>query len=408
MVTKIIAALSVMLLMLAVACSSEESVASPVDIEATVAASVATAIASQGVPTTTPPPTDEVIVKEVEKIVEVEKKTVEVERIETVIEVVVTATPTSLPTATPTPNANKTIVFSDLNWSSALLQNRIAGFIVEHGYGYYVDFLTGDTMSLFPALIRRDSHVTMEIWLPNQQDVWAEALKDGTVISVGSSLDANWQSMFVIPRYTQEANPGLVSYTDIEAHKDLFARPGSDGKAVLINCIFGWKCEQVNTAKHALYGMQNYVKLVSPGSAAGLFADLESAHANGDHWLGYLWGPTKTPVTLDLVVLEEPVCPPGCDPAQGYAYPVAEVLIGISTDLETRAPDVVDMLRKYDFVGAEQVAAEIWMSDNDATETEAAINWLSTSTYWHAWVTDEARNYVEAALASGKTVSNAD
>ena len=155
-----------------------------------------------------------------------------------------------------------------------------------------MDFLTGDTVSLFPALVAGDSHVTMEIWLPNQQDVWDEAMVEGTVVSVGSSLDDNWQSMFVIPRYTQEANPGLVSYTDIEAHKDLFVRPDSDGKAALINCIAGWKCEQINTAKHELYEMGDYVKLVSPGSAAGLFADLEGAYEKGDDWLGYIWGPT--------------------------------------------------------------------------------------------------------------------
>ncbi|CAI8019687.1 hypothetical protein GBAR_LOCUS11821, partial [Geodia barretti] len=32
-----------------------------------------------------------------------------------------------------------TIIFGDLNWSSALLQNRIAQYIVEKGYGYPTD-----------------------------------------------------------------------------------------------------------------------------------------------------------------------------------------------------------------------------------------------------------------------------
>ena len=122
MVTKIIAALSVVLLMLAVACSSEESVASTVDIEATVDARLATAIASQ------PIPTAKVIVEEITKILEVEK-IVEVEVVKEVIkevevvvvkevpvekivekevivvqrvEVVVTATATPMPAATPT------------------------------------------------------------------------------------------------------------------------------------------------------------------------------------------------------------------------------------------------------------------------------------------------------------------
>ena len=66
------------------------------------------------------------------------------------------------------------------------------------------------------------------------------------------------------------------------------------------------------------------------------------------------------------------------------------------------------MLRNYDFVAADQVAAEGWMADNEATETEAAINWLTTGTAWHGWVTDEAQAAVEAALAAGEGLSNAD
>jgi glycine betaine/proline transport system substrate-binding protein len=154
--------------------------------------------------------------------------------------------------------------------------------------------------------------------------------------------------------------------------------------------------------------MDDYVKLVSPGSAAGLFADLEGAYTKGDAWLGYMWGPTKTAATLDLVILEEPDCPLGCDPSEGYAYPSADVIIAVSVDLPGRAADVVDMFRKYNFVAASQVAAEGWMADNEATETEAAINWLTTGTEWHTWVTVEAKANIEAALAAGKTVSNAD
>ena len=66
------------------------------------------------------------------------------------------------------------------------------------------------------------------------------------------------------------------------------------------------------------------------------------------------------------------------------------------------------MLRNYDFIAADQVAAEGWRADNEATETEAAINWLSSSTSWHAWVTDEAQAAVEAAIAADEGLSNAD
>ena len=72
-----------------------------------------------------------------------------------------------------------TITFGDLNWASALLQNRIAQYIVEHGYGYPTDVKFGATLPLFEGLQRGDTDVTMEIWLPNQDEAWDKARSEG-------------------------------------------------------------------------------------------------------------------------------------------------------------------------------------------------------------------------------------
>ena len=73
----------------------------------------------------------------------------------------------------------ETIIFGDLNWSSALLQNRIAQYIVEKGYGYPTDVKFGATLPLFQGLKNGDTDVTMEIWLPNQNEAWNEAREEG-------------------------------------------------------------------------------------------------------------------------------------------------------------------------------------------------------------------------------------
>ena len=57
----------------------------------------------------------------------------------------------------------ETIIFGDLNWSSALLQNRIAQYLVEKGYGYPTDVKFGATLPLFQGLRNGDTHVAMEI-----------------------------------------------------------------------------------------------------------------------------------------------------------------------------------------------------------------------------------------------------
>ena len=129
----------------------------------------------------------------------------------------------------------ETIVFGDLNWASALLQNRIAQYLVEFGYGYPTDVKLGATLPLFEGLKNGDTDVTMEIWLPNQDEAWDKAREEGAVLSVGKSLGSDWQSAFVIPAYLQEQYPDLDSVEDLkdQQYKDLFKTAESGGQGPL-------------------------------------------------------------------------------------------------------------------------------------------------------------------------------
>lgn len=301
---------------------------------------------------------------------------------------------------TPVPAAKKTIVFSDLNWSSAELQTRIAMYITEHGYGYPVDAIFGDTISMQVGLANGDTQVTMEIWLPNQQEWWDKQLKDGAVIPVGKSLDDNWQSAFVVPTYVVEQNPGLKSVSDLPKYMDIFITPESDGKALLVSCLAGWACEISNESQVMAYGLEDVIKLQTPGSQAALDAYITGAYEKGEPALFYYWGPTKIAAELDLTPLEEPAYSDACWAAdKGCGYPLARVLIAVHPSLIQRAPDVVEMLRKWNYTAAAQVAAEGWMSENEATSEDAAINFLRTQDVWRDWVTDDAAAMVMDALA---------
>lgn len=305
----------------------------------------------------------------------------------------------------PAPEPKETIVFSDLNWESAQLQNRIAMFIVEHGYGHPVDVTFGDTNSLWPSLLNGDTQVTMEVWLPNQQEAWDEAISAGSVISLGKSLDDNWQSAFVVPTYVVEDNPGLKSVEDLRAFKGLFATQESGDKARLMSCVIGWRCKEINEQVVAAYGLDDVIELVSPTSASALFASIEDAHEKREPWLGYMWGPTRTAAELDLTLLDEPTCSPETEPGagNGCAYPNARVLIAAHASLATRAPEVVEFLRKWNFTAASQLAVEGWMADNGATIDEAAIWFLENNDdVWTQWVSSDIANKVnEALLAAG-------
>ena len=336
---------------------------------------------------------------EVVKEVEVTKEVVVTERVveEKIVEVEVTA-----------PEGPKdTIIFGDLNWSSALLQNRIAQYIVEHGYGYPTDVKFGATLPLFQGLQNGDTDVAMEIWLPNQNEAWNKAREEGAVLSVGQSLGKDWQSAFVIPAYLQEEYPELDSVEDLTdpQYKELFATADTGGKARLVSCIIGWACEDVNAAQVEGYGLSDHVEIINPGDGAALNADLYGAYEREEPWLGYQWGTNDPALVLDLVRLAEPEYTDACwNTNKACGYQDATVLIAVNPDLPGEAPDVVRMLRSWDFNIEIYKGVARWQAQNeDADVKQTAIWWLNNNAdIWSDWVTDEAAEGIQAALSAGE------
>ena len=288
------------------------------------------------------------------------------------------------------------IVFADLNWDSAQIQNAIARYIVENGYGYPTDAKFGGSIPLWQGLLGGDVDVFMEAWLPNIQDLWDAALADGSIIPVGKSLDDNWQSAFVVPTYLVEQNPTLVTVQDLEAHKDLFEQEG--GKIVHWTCLSNWGCSKVNAGQVEAYGLGDLLEIKDPGSQAGLFASLEGAYAKGEAWLGYLWGPSKPAAELDLTLLEEPACGVGQEPIAGCAYGIASIRIAVHPTL-VRAPEIIEFLRRWDFSAEVDVAANSYKAEAEATFEETAIWFLKNHEgSWTKWVPSDVAANVKAAL----------
>ena len=300
-----------------------------------------------------------------------------------------------------------TLIFSDLDWVSAQIQNAIARTILEWGYGYETDAVFGGTVRLQRALARGDTNVTMEIWLPNQQKWYDAAAAAGTVTSIGKSLEDNWQSAFIIPQYVADAHPGLRTPEDLKRpeYRDLFVTPNSNGKAQLLNCIPGWECDGINQQKIRAYGLQDHVQLVNPGSDAALARDIRSAFQRREPVLFYYWGPTVLSHALEtefggFKILEEPQYTDICfETTYACSYPTAEVYIVVRSELLQSAPDAIEFLKKWDFHAGNQLAAERYWSEPGADYPDVALLFLRNSHEWQDWVTPEARAKVLAALA---------
>ena len=117
------------------------------------------------------------------------------------------------------------IIFADLGWDSALLQNRIAQYILEKGYGFDTGALPGGTIDLFEALRRSEVDIMMELWLPNHAEKWLDANVMGQAVTLGQSISDLSQSAFTIPAYVQAAHPELDSVEDLKDENTTASSP---------------------------------------------------------------------------------------------------------------------------------------------------------------------------------------
>ena len=303
------------------------------------------------------------------------------------------------------PGPKQTIVFLGLNWNSAQLQNRIAQYIVETGYGYPTGVVFASTLPLFQGLRAGDIHVAMEIWLPNQSAAWEEALASGEVISLGASLGSDWQSAFVIPAYLQEQYPEFDNVQDLkeQRYKALFQTAETGGKARLESCVVGWDCEHINAAQVTGYGLDEHVHIVDPESQDALFASINGAYQRREPWLGYMWGTGDPALLLDLVRLEEPPYRDECwDTTRACAYKDNTILIGAHSSLPEQAPEVVEFLRKWDFpVDPHLRNVFQWQEANpDASIEDVGLYWVrNNADAWSSWVTSDAAARIRSALS---------
>ncbi len=319
-------------------------------------------------------------------------------------------TPVATAGQQPTPAASGSaigdvIVFSDLDWTSAQVQTRIAQYLVEHGYGYRTGLKSGGTDHLFRSLRAGEVHVAMEIWLPLQSDAWREALSNGEVAYGGVSLGEDWQSTFVIPQYLQEEYPGLDNVDDLKdpRYRELFATATSDGKARLVGCVVGWACETGNNAQIEGYGLTDHLQVVKPDSEAALFTELYDAYAKRKPWLGYMWGTADPALLLDLVQLEETPYSEECwYTTQACAFKDSTILTAVHSDVTGMRPEVIHLLTNWGFTTDEYQAVFQWMDANGATVEEAGLDWLmENGGTWRGWVTAEAAVGIQTALDAG-------
>ncbi len=304
---------------------------------------------------------------------------------------------------------DRPIVFAGFDWDSAQVNNAIARYILEEGFGCTTEDIPGSTVPLVRGLVRGDIDVSMEIWFNTAPEFWHEAVETGDVLDLGLNMGAQ-EISFLVPRYVVEGDPargieamapGLRSVSDLVEYADLFRDPEEPDKGRYYNCIIGWVCELVNNAKLAAYELEGSFTNFRPGTGAALATSLAAAYEKGDPWLGYYWGPTWVLGEFDMIALEEPEYNDACwQGDQGCAFPASIVNVSVSNEFaEMASQEMLDFLESYGVDGILMSGLLAFMQANDAEATDAAAEFLqSQPDSWTTWVSEEVAERVLATL----------
>jgi glycine betaine/proline transport system substrate-binding protein len=301
------------------------------------------------------------------------------------------------------------ITFAGLNWNSALFGNSIARFIIESGYGYPTYAVNGSSVPLFQSLQKGDIHVYMEVWLPNTQELYDNALANNQVIDLGLYFGDAVQGWFV-PKYVVEGDskrnieavaPDLNSVEDLKRYAHLFASQEQPGIGRLLDGSPGWFSYKIDCMKLKAYRLDDKYAQVTTGSGSVLFTQLSNAYENGKPILLYLFGPSWPMAKFDLKQLKEPEFTQECwNTDKGCEFPLNQVKIVVYKTLPQRAPEVAEFLGKFQLESEAISQVLLLMQEKDLTPEDAALIWLKDhEEIWSQWVTAEAAQKVKQMLS---------
>jgi glycine betaine/proline transport system substrate-binding protein len=309
-----------------------------------------------------------------------------------------------------------TIRFADTQFESLWINNAIAKFVIEEGFGYPVETIEMSTPVKQVSLANGDVDVDMELWKQNIIEWYTEEVADGNIIDLGMTYEGGPQ-FFMVPQWVADEY-NIKTVFDMKDHWELFENVENPKKGAFINCIIGWQCAEINRAKLTTYGLTEYYDIISPGSSGAMEAALVGAMKKNQPVFGYYWAPTAVMGAYKWQILEEPAYTEECwvevglgrddpsyTPAEACAYETLPISKGINSGLLTKAPEIVNLLSNMN-VGLQPInETASWAKEEDIQgEWErAAIYYLQNyQDRWTTWMTPEKAEIVKTAVLAAQ------
>lgn len=285
----------------------------------------------------------------------------------------------------------QTIVFGDVSWDSVQVHNRIMGFIIENGLeGYKADYVPGDTMPIINGIIQGDVDVDMESWHSNVYEIYKKGIDSGDLVDLGQNMPDAPQGWWV-PRYLVEGDdapaPDLKSVSDLPKYAHLFTDPEDSSKGIVYGGVAGWGQLEISEDIFNEYGLSDTYNLGVTGSGSALAGSMVGSYKKHEGWVGYYWAPTAVLGKLDMIRLK------------GSEFDPALVNILVNKSMLEKAPDVVEILKKYS-TSVDDNNKFLAKMDDEGWSTEETARWFleTQEDIWTKWVSSDVAEKVKAAL----------
>ena len=310
------------------------------------------------------------------------------------------------------------LVIAEQNWASAELMANVDKIILEKGYGCEVELVPGATMPTFTSMNDKGSpDMNPEQWANAVYTPLKKAVDEKRLIIANKAPITGLGEGWWLTPGSIKKHPELKGMTALEIleHPEWFPYKEDPSKGAFVGCPAGWGCQLANANLFKAFEMEKkgWV-LVDPRSAAGLDGSIAKAADSGNTWFGYYWNPTSIvgkynlqPVDFGVpfagrdnwdncITLAEQDC---ADP-KPTAWTKSEVNSIVTANFaKTGGKDALKYVKKRTFPGEVMNGMLVYMADNQAKGSDAAIEFLKKhEDVWGKWVSGSAKKKIKAGL----------
>ena len=273
---------------------------------------------------------------------------------------------------------------------------------MAQGLGCDVQKVPSSTVPALTSLAETgEPDILTEVWA-NSTPSYEPLLAGGKLVELGNVLSDGGVEAWWIPAYLAETNPELTTWEGIIANPDLVGGKFHD-------CPSGWACDIINNNNLNAAGIDDTdLERFQHGSGETLQASIASAYADKAPWFGYYWAPTAVLGKYPMVRVEVPAYDADAHACNGdvdcatpgfSSYPAAKVVTAASAAFIAREPAAAALMANVTFTNAQMGEVLAWRLDNNASNEEAAVYFLSTyQDVWAEWLDDEAKANLSALL----------